>query len=358
MLTILADGLMPLVDELFLEFGTILRFDGRMPSPEQLAKADVLLVRSVTKVDAALLAQAPKLRFIGSATIGTDHLDIKAIEEKGLFWTAAPGCNADAVADYVLSAVLNWQTMTGRDLPALTVGIVGVGNIGSRLSRRLNALGVKVLCCDPPKAEPGFISLAEMLPQVDVLTLHVPGGSATHKMLGADTLAAMKDGALLINSCRGSVVDNAALVAWLEAGRGEAVLDVYETEPDFDKRLLGLARWLTPHIAGHSIEGKRRGTWMLYEALCRHQGLSPSGHFGNWLPAPAVTHVTGTLAEVRRLGNLVYDIRDDDAWFRQGLLAGKTFDVLRRSYPKRREWGSLDTTFVEDGAKVWALASH
>ncbi|WP_115718277.1 4-phosphoerythronate dehydrogenase [Gallaecimonas mangrovi] len=358
MLNILADGLMPLVEELFLEFGNIQRFDGRTPTAEQLACADVLLVRSVTAVNAALLEQAPHLRFVGSATIGTDHLDIEALEQRGIFWTAAPGCNADAVADYVLSAVLNWQQAKGHVLADLTVGVVGVGNIGSRLSRRLNALGVKVLCCDPPRHEPDFVSLAQMLPQVDVLTLHVPGGKTTEKMLNAETLAAMKPGALLINSCRGKVVDNSALVAWLEQGAGEAVLDVYETEPDFDKRLLPLARWLTPHIAGHSIEGKRRGTWMLYQALCQQQGLTASGHFEQWLPLPAVTRVNGNQLDVRKVGNLVYDVRDDDAWFREGLKAGKSFDVLRRSYPKRREWQSLDCEFLEDGTKVWALVSH
>ncbi|EKE76236.1 4-phosphoerythronate dehydrogenase [Gallaecimonas xiamenensis] len=358
MLNILADGLMPLVDDLFAPLGTLQRFEGRQPTPAQLAQAEVLLVRSVTQVDAALLTQAPKLRFIGSATIGTDHLDIKAIEEKGLFWTAAPGCNADAVADYVLSAVLNWQTMTGRDLPALTVGIVGVGNIGSRLSRRLNVLGVKVLCCDPPKGEPGFITLAQMLPQVDVLTLHVPGGQGTRHMIGATELAAMKPGALLINSCRGSVVDNAALLAWLEAGAGQAVLDVFATEPDFDRRLLDLGLWLTPHIAGHSIEGKRRGTWMLYEALCQKLGQVPQGRFEDQLPRAPVESISGIELAVRRLGNLVFDIRDDDAWFRAGLKAGRTFDELRRSYPKRREWGSLKAGSLEDGARLWDLASH
>ncbi|WKE64164.1 4-phosphoerythronate dehydrogenase [Gallaecimonas kandeliae] len=355
---ILADGLMPLVDELFSELGPIARFEGRIPSDEQLAEAEVLLVRSVTKVDATLLDKTPKLRFVGSATIGTEHLDTALLEQKGIHWCAAPGCNADAVADYVLSAVLNWAFLRGKELSGLSVGIVGVGNIGSRLSRRLNALGVKVLCCDPPRGEPDFISLEALLPQVDVLTLHVPGGEGTRKMLREAQLAALKAGTLLINSCRGSVVDNAALVAWLEAGRGEAVLDVYEAEPDFDRRLLALALWLTPHIAGHSLEGKRRGSWMLYEQLCAQLERPVAGNFKAQLPAPSVARVTAARPDPRKLGNLIYDIRDDDAWFRAGLASGQTFDALRRSYPMRREWASVEIETQDERCKAWGFGAN
>ncbi|WP_406663374.1 4-phosphoerythronate dehydrogenase [Gallaecimonas sp. GXIMD1310] len=354
--TIVADGLMPLVESLFSPFGPVTLFSERQPSEPLLAEAEVLLVRSVTRVDEALLAKAPKLRFVGTATIGTDHIDAEALRRRGITLASAPGCNADAVSDYVLSALLNWQHEKQQPLTSLTVGIVGVGNIGSRVARRLEILGVKVLCCDPPRAAAGFVSLAEVLAEADVVTLHVPGGPATRHLLASDELAALKPGALLINSCRGSVIDNDALVAWLTAG-GDAVLDVFANEPEFDPRLQGLARWLTPHIAGHSFEGKRRGTWMLYQAWCQANGQKVDGQFADYLPAPTIQRLSVTGLPLRALANLVYDIRDDDMWFRQGLMAGHSFDWLRRHYPLRREWASLQVDTPDPRAVALGFGS-
>ncbi|WP_341501541.1 4-phosphoerythronate dehydrogenase [Gallaecimonas sp. GXIMD4217] len=350
---ILADGLMPLVEALFSHFATVERFDGRQPPADALARADALLVRSVTRVDEALLSQAHNLSFVGTATIGTDHLDLPALKRRGIAVSAAPGCNADAVADYVLSATLNWLALSGEEPRGLTVGVVGVGNIGSRVSRRLNALGFRVLHCDPPRAERGELDstdLAELLPQVDLLTLHVPGGAGTRAMIGQEQLALLPQGALVINASRGDVIDGTALKAWLVAGRGQAVLDVFENEPDIDLELLELCWLATPHIAGHSIEGKYRGTWMLYEACCEHMGRLVSGSLEQHLPEPAVLGVTlgqgaEQLKSLTALMRLAYDIRDDDHWFRQGLAAGQTFDALRKAYPKRRELGAI---------KVWS----
>ncbi|SDS49468.1 4-phosphoerythronate dehydrogenase [Halopseudomonas xinjiangensis] len=353
---IVADENIPLVDAFFSDLGRITRLPGRRIDGHALQDADVLLVRSVTPVAAATLAGTP-VRFVGTCTIGTDHLDLAGLAAAGIKTASAPGCNARGVVEYVLSCLLVLSERTGRDWRKLTVGVVGVGEVGGRLVATLEALDVHVLRCDPPRAEQaeqGFVSLDELIDQADVISLHVPlevtGRHATRHLLDTARLDRLRPGAWLINSSRGPVVDNLALRQVLEArGDLQVVLDVWEHEPDVDIDLAVRCVLATPHIAGYSLDGKLRGTEQIYRELCSFLGrsadktlaeLSPSQGVGTLL-LDSATPPEWVVAKALRY---VYDVRDDDARFRSMLVAAtgvtqrkEGFDRLRKEYPLRRE---------------------
>ena len=223
---ILADQNMPLVEEYFSDFGEIERFDGRQLHPAQLIDVDVLLTRSVTNVDRNLLAQANKLSFVGTATIGIDHIDTQLLQDKNIAFTSAPGCNAIAVAEYVISSLYALSQENAQPVCGQTIGIVGVGNIGTCLAQKLKALNVNVLLCDPIKHEQGLldnhIALDELLSQSDVVTFHVPlvksGKHKTLHMMNKKRLNALKSGTIVINASRGDVIDNQALLEVMQSG--------------------------------------------------------------------------------------------------------------------------------------------
>lgn len=350
---IVADDNMPLVEQFFAPLGTIRRLPGRSMQAEALADADILLVRSITKVDAELLAQASKLRFIGTATIGTDHLDIAEIERRTIPWTNAAGCNAQSVVEYVLSCLFLEAERRQVPLQQLRIGVVGVGQIGSRLVKALQALHVSVLQCDPPRAalDPSFphLDVSSLLNQVDIVLLHVPlvrrGEHATFHLIHRELLASLPPELTLINACRGEVVDNQALLDEQRAGRARALyLDVWEGEPQPLRALVPYCQIATAHIAGHSVEGKARGTEMLYQAVCGLLGEPVNRQLADFLPTPAIASVTLTSeyqdADLSALCRLLYDVRRDDRLFRQHL-DGLGFDWLRKHYPARREFSAL-----------------
>ncbi|QFI56658.1 4-phosphoerythronate dehydrogenase [Aeromonas simiae] len=350
---IVADENMPHVRELFGELGEVTLLPGRDMTAAQLAQADVLLVRSVTRVNADLLAQASRLQFVGTATIGTDHVDQPLLAARGIAFASAPGCNRISVGDYVLSALLVLAERHGLTLAGMTLAIVGAGNTGRAVASHASALGMQVCYCDPPRARAegagSFISLEEAL-QADVVSFHVPltreGTDATWHLLNAARIAALRANQFLINASRGEVWDNQAL---LERQRGAAplslVMDVWEHEPDILTELVPHTEIATPHIAGYSLEGKARGTWMLYEALCTRLGRSPRQELASLLPAPDVLALTlgqpPSQALIGRLVHLVYDVRRDDARFRRELGLPGSFDRQRKCYLERRELSSL-----------------
>ncbi len=369
---LVADENIPLLDEFFADFGEIRRYPGRSISAEQVRDADALLVRSVTRVDEALLAGS-RVRFVGTCTIGTDHLDLAYFARAGIHWASAPGCNARGVVDYVLGSLLALAEQTGQRLDQLVYGVVGAGQVGSRLVRVLQGLGWQVRVCDPPRqaAEGGdFVELAQILGECDVISLHTPltrdGAHPTHHLIGAAQLQALKPGAWLINASRGAVVDNAALRAHLEADADlEVVLDVWEGEPQVDVELAALCQLATPHIAGYSLDGKLRGTAMIYEAFCAFLGQVPQRHLRDLLPAPWLTELQVTpeaspewlLAQVCRA---VYDPRLDDANFLRSLQGDAAarraaFDQLRKHYPYRREIDGLRVRVQGDNPAQSAL---
>ena len=277
---VVADQNMPLLDETFGQHARIERLPGRDIEPRDLDAADALLVRSVTRVNEELLA-ASRVSFVGSATIGCDHLDTGWMESHGIAWSHAPGCNARGAAEYTLAMLLLAFERIGQPLTGRSAGIVGRGNVGGRVMALLQALGVECVACDPPLAdagEPGLVSLDDAM-QCDIVCLHTPltrsGLYPTHRMIDAVALAKMGDGALLLNAGRGDVVDGNALQSELGSGRLAACLDVWPHEPAIDVQLL--QRWTvgTPHVAGYSVQGKLQGTLAVYRAFCAHFDLEP-----------------------------------------------------------------------------------
>ncbi|UQS17326.1 4-phosphoerythronate dehydrogenase PdxB [Pseudomonas sp. HS6] len=351
---IVADENIPLLDAFFAGFGEIRRVPGRSIDRATVEQADVLLVRSVTSVNRALL-EGSKVRFVGTCTIGTDHLDLEYFNEAGITWSSAPGCNARGVVDYVLGSLMTLAEIEGVDLSERTYGVIGAGEVGGRLIKVLKGLGWNVKVCDPPRqaAEGGdYVSLEQIIAQCDVISLHTPltrnGDGATWHLFDEQRLQQLKPGAWLINAARGPVVDNAALrEVLLEREDLQAVLDVWEAEPQVDVALAELCVLATPHIAGYSLDGKQRGTAQIYQAYCEFIGKPASIQLGDLLPAPWLSEVSlhadsDPAWALAMLCRGVYDPRRDDADFRRTLLGSvgeqrAAFDVLRKQYPVRRE---------------------
>ena len=355
MLNIVADENIPGLDGLFGAHATIQRAAGRDLTAEQLQQADALIVRSVTEVNQALLAGS-RVQFVGTCTIGTDHLDQAYLAQQQIAWASAPGCNARGVVDYVLSCLLSLAERSGRDLFSLVIGVVGVGQVGSRLVELLQGLGIKVLICDPPRAamEADFKStaLTELLATCDLISLHTPltkeGEQATYHLLNERNLPLLKAGAWLINASRGGVVDNSALLAFL-AQRPDVLtaFDVWEGEPRVNRDLVEACTLATPHIAGYSLDGKLRGTEMIYQAFCEHFSIAQPQTM-QYPVAPVTSVQLGAVDNpqqlFKQLCRLVYDVRSDDAAFRLSLKAenpAQAFDQLRKFYPERRELPDL-----------------
>lgn len=350
---IIVDENMPYATELFSRLGEVKAVPGRPLPQGVLDDADALMVRSVTKVNAALLSGKP-VRFVGTATAGTDHVDTAWLAEAGLGFSAAPGCNAIAVVEYVFSALLMLAERDGFALRDRTVGIAGVGNVGRRLQARLEALGIRTLLCDPPRADNGddgdFLPLQTLVEQADILTFHTPlfmdGPYKTWHLADETLLRQLKPGTILINACRGPVVDNAALLSCLKAGQDlHVILDVWEPEPALNTDLLDRVEIGTPHIAGYTLEGKARGTTQVFEAFSQFTGQPQQIALSSLLPVPdmVAVRVHGPVTQplLKRLSHLVYDVRRDDAPLRRVAAIAGEFDKLRKNYVERREWSSL-----------------
>jgi erythronate-4-phosphate dehydrogenase len=354
---IVVDENMPHACELFAEFGEVVPLPGRHITAADLQDADVLLVRSVTRVDASLLANSPRLSFVGTATIGTDHIDKALLAMRNIPFFSAPGCNKQSVGDYVLSALLVLAERYELTLAGMSLAVIGAGNTGECVAGKAEALGMRVLRCDPPRARAGelaaegegFVDYPDAL-RADIVSFHVPitseGPDATYHLLDAAHIAARPAGQILINASRGEVWDNQAL---LTRQRGESplrlVMDVWENEPHILTALVDHTELATPHIAGYSLEGKARGTWMLYQALCQQTGRNPRGDLHKLLPTPDVSELTlGRGLDqglIKQLVHLIYDVRRDDARFRSRLAIEGSFDGQRKDYPERRELSAL-----------------
>ena len=350
---IVVDENMPYAAELFSQFGEVIPMSGRTLAAADLRNVDALMVRSVTQVNAELLAQANKLAFVGTATIGIDHLDQPLLQQRNIHYTNAPGCNAVSVGDYVCSALLVLAEQQGFLLQDKTVAVIGVGNTGKQTMSRLAALGATVLLCDPPRAElegqDDFVSLEQAL-QADIICLHVPlvktGAYQTKHLLTRELLAMISEQAILVNCGRGDVIDNHALLALKQAGHGMTlVLDVWENEPTPLLDLVPYTAIATPHIAGYSLEGKARGSEMIYQAYCQFLQQPVTRSLSNMLPVAAVNaiHVQQDAEQnlVKSLVHLVYDVRRDDTIFRRNIVNPGSFDEMRKNYIERREFSAL-----------------
>jgi len=367
MMNIIADENIPGVAQAFGTLGKVTLLPGRSLRARDVRDADVLVVRSVTRVGAELL-DGSRVRFVGTATIGFDHVDRDYLRRRGIGFAAAPGSNATSAAEYVISALLALGEREGFNLAERTVGIVGCGNVGARVRTRLAALGCDCLINDPPLRELGghadFVGLPDIL-RADIISVHVPleqgGRHPTWHLFDAAVMRRMKPGAILVNTSRGAVVDNPALNALLATRQDlSVVLDVWEEEPAINTALLQKVALGTAHIAGYSLDGKLRATEIIYRAACEHFGRRPQWNAGAMLPAGTRLDLRrpqggDVLARFRRAVFHAYDIRADDERLR-GLLtlppaerpAG--FDRLRKEYPVRREFAA--TTVVIDSDAV------
>lgn len=335
---------MPHIKQLFSDMAEIELVDGRHINRQHLLEADALLCRSITRVDEELLA-GTRVQFVGTATIGTDHLDLQWLNSNQIVWKNAAGCNADAVAQYVLSAMSFWLSKGELgELAALKVGIVGAGNVGTALARCLDSLGVNYLLCDPPLQAAGdprpMVDLAQTL-ACDVITIHVPltkeGCDKTFHLIDRRNLSQLNSQQLLINASRGAVINNQDLVTYLKSPNSAAVvLDVFENEPDIDFELVHSCLLATPHIAGHSLEGKSRGSYMIYRAFCRHFDIECKVKESALYPASITPDAR--MGFTRELSALltIYDIMADDQRLKKISVEQleQQFDQLRKNYPE------------------------
>lgn len=347
-------------------------------TPEALARlgADALVVRSVTKVDAALLDAAPSVRFVGTATAGTDHLDLDALSQRGIACASAAGCNAQAVAEWVVAAL----TVVWDRLPAaisnMPIGVVGFGNVGSRLTRLLRALGHEVLVCDPPlqrqasrsqatTSEP-LLSFEELWRRCAIVSFHVPlvhdGPDTTHAYVDRHSPAAAAGPKLLINTSRGAVIRERALD---RPDVGAMILDVWDGEPELAWARLDDPRlWIaSPHVAGYSLEAKLAATRMMHEALSGFFGRAPSWSDASLLEPQLLTGPLEGFSSPARVLTRVVDLAGDDARVRALVelpAAGRAaaFERLRRDYRLRREFRSWRVLDVGDAKlAAWLRAA-
>ncbi len=365
----------PYAEEAFRPLGNLTILAPKEITADRVRDADVLVIRSTLRANRALL-EGSRARFVGTAPIGTDHLDLPYLDQAGITWCAAPGCNANSVSEYVVTALLCLGQRHGFTLLGKTIGVVGVGNVGRRVVQKAQALGLRVLQNDPPrrKAEnnPVFLPLEQLLAEADILTLHVPltktGPCPTWHLADRRFFEQVKPGIVWLNAARGAAMDSDAFLKARATGKVAcAVLDTWEDEPVFRTDVLAKADIATPHIAGHSFEGKVMGTVMVYQAVCRFLGIAPT-----WtpdgrlppegrLPPPIVSEIRLDLpavlrsamqagpaglseeAALWRIVRSVYDIEADDQRLRAGAAAdaktrGEHFEQLRKNYPIRREF--------------------
>ena len=359
---IVADENIPCVAECFSSMGEVEVVGGREITPGVVADADAVLVRSVTRVGADLLAESG-VRFVGTATIGFDHIDIEYLSRNNIGFASAPGSNANSAAEYVIAALLNVGQKYNLDLQGKSIGVIGAGNVGSRVAKKATALGMKVYLNDPPlqrqTGDAKYLPIEELL-KCDFITLHTPltfeGIDKTFHLADEKFFKSLKAGCIFFNTSRGGVVDSIALKAAKESGRLKAVvLDVWENEPNIDTELLKMVDVGTPHIAGYSLDGKVAGMIMIYKAACKYFGFSAKFDIDSFLPEADVPELkinpnSGSEQDVL-LGAVgkIYDIKADDSRMR-GILEeraeerGKFFDGLRKNYPVRREFQNTRVT--------------
>ena len=346
---IVCDDKIPFLRGVLEPFAEVVYLPGKQTTPEVVRDADAVITRTRTKCDAALLAGS-RVKVIATATIGFDHIDTAWCESNGIIWRNAPGCNSWSVKQYISSVLVSLSRRHGLDLSAMTLGVVGVGNVGSKVAEAASLLGMKVLLNDPPRERAegsgAFVSLDTLMERADIITLHVPltmeGEDATWHLFDAARIARLRPDQFLFNSSRGPVVDNAALRDALRARtlRG-AVLDVWEREPDIDRELMGLLEYSTPHIAGYSADGKANGTTMSVRTVASVLGLPLTDWTASGVPAPAqplsfsIDAAGKTDAQVYAEAILhTYDVQRDSDALRA---APDLFEKLRGDYPVRRE---------------------
>ena len=370
MIKIVADANIPFVKDCFSSLGEVTVVGGREITPDVVADADALLVRSITPVGEKLLA-CSKVRFVATATIGFDHVDIDFLRLNNIGFASAPGSNANSAAEYVIAGLLDIGQRYALDLEGRSIGIIGVGNVGSRVAKKCAAMGMGVYLNDPPlqrqTGDAKYLPL-EKLFDCDFITFHTPltfeGPDKTHHLADEKFFKSLKQRCVLMNASRGGVVDSSALKLAIRSGRLRAVaLDVWENEPDIDIELLKLVDLGTPHIAGYSLDGKIAGMIMIYKAACEYFDVEPKFDLKDFLPEPAVPelkvnpNITSDQNVLLSSVQKIYRIDKDDTRLRRVLdkpaeNRGEYFDSLRKNYPVRREFQNTSVILKDTNSNL------
>ncbi len=321
-------------EQIFTEFGEICALPGGNINADAVKNADVLIVRSRTKVDEQLLGGS-SVRFVGSAVAGLEHIDQEYLTKNGIVFFSAQGCNSMAVAEFVISAIVNLADDFGFDYRTKTLGIIGVGNVGSRLAAKAKLLGIKTLLNDPPRFDtenlPDFVDLETAL-GADIVTFHTPlttsGKHPTKHLLNKTNFHHIGNETIVLNAARGGVIDEDI---WQKTSTKANIIDCWENEPNINQTLQNSAYWATPHIAGHSVDAKFQGSFMVYKALYDFLGKQPDDGIKN-LINPGILSVQE--ASLKATLNQIYDFKQDA----KALAKNSNFEHYRRHYPARYEW--------------------
>lgn len=346
---IIIDDKIPYIRGAFEGVAEVVYLPGSKTTPEVVKDADAIVTRTRTICNEKLLAGS-SVKFIATATIGYDHIDTNYCESAGIKWTNAPGCNSKSVEQYIASTIMVLAERKNLQLKDMCIGVVGVGNVGSKVARICELFGMKVLLNDPPRERAegpaAFVSLKQVMDEADIITLHVPlnmkGEDATYHLGNEAFFSGLKKKPIVLNSCRGEVVDTLSVKAALKNGQISGfVCDCWENEPDIDLELMAMTEIVTPHIAGYSKDGKATGTLMSVHAISQFFGLG----LKNWhpsgieLPEQPVFELDGLgFTEQQIISKAIlhtYDIRNDDQDFRKD---PTQFEQLRGDYPTRREF--------------------
>lgn len=346
---VIIDDKIPYIKGALEPFAEVVYLPGSKTTPEVVKDADALITRTRTICNERLLAGS-SVKFIATATIGYDHIDTDYCKRAGIAWTNAPGCNAGSVEQYIASALHTWALEKREKLREKTIGIIGVGNVGSKVARFCETLGMKVLLNDPPRERAEgpekFVPLDAILREADIITFHVPlnldGTDATWHMAGPDFFRKLAKKPLVINSCRGEVLDTPAVKDALINGRiAGFIADCWENEPDIDLELLNMAYLATPHIAGYSKDGKANGTRMSVQALSRFFNLDLRDWQPQQIELPDTTEIfmDGSRRDeesvIAEAVLSTYDIESDSDRLKS---SPEKFEKFRGDYPVRREF--------------------
>lgn len=362
---IVIDNKIPFIRGVFEPYADVVYLPGKDTTPDVVRDADALITRTRTICNESLL-KGSSVKVIATATIGYDHIDTAWCERNGIFWTNAPGCNSWSVKQYIASTLVTLAARYGLQLDRMTLGVVGVGNVGSKVAEAAGILGMKVLLNDPPRARmegsDAFVGLDELLSEADIVTVHVPlekeGPDATWHLFDAARIATLRPTQILINSSRGPVVDNLALKAALLGGRLKAaVLDVWEGEPAIDTELMSMLAVATPHIAGYSADGKANGTSMSVRAVARALGIEAlKGWSASGIPAPVqalrfTIDCSGKTTQQVLTEAILYTYRVEED---SDLLKAdpSLFEKLRGDYQIRREPTAFGVTLLHSGKEA------
>jgi len=360
---IVIDDKIPYIKGALEPFGEVAYISGPKTTPEVVKDADAIVTRTRTICNEKLLAGS-SVKFIATATIGYDHIDTGYCDKAGIKWTNAPGCNSKSVEQYIASALFVLAERKNLQLKDLCIGVVGVGNVGSKVARICNLFGMKVLLNDPPReraeGSAAFVSIKQVMDEADIITLHIPlnmkGEDATYHLGEEGFFSGLKRKPIVFNSCRGEVVETLAVKAALKSSQISGfVCDCWENEPDIDLELLAMTEIATPHIAGYSKDGKATGTQMSVHAISQFFGLG----LENWQPSGVVQPVNPVfeldgsgLSEQKIIAQAIlhtYDIRNDDRDFRRNTAQ---FEQLRGDYSTRREFPAFTIVPKNIGQKT------